>query len=60
VSWLVDQDLDDEHPSYGSVCRGENWTVGHLNHLMSSPVWNETAILFTIVKPARACRWTAR
>jgi phospholipase C len=48
VSWLVDQDLDDEHPGYGSVCNGENWTVGHLNHLMNSPLWKDTAILFTM------------
>jgi phospholipase C len=48
VSWLVDQDLDDEHPGYGSVCNGENWTVGHLNHLMNSPLWNDTVILFTM------------
>jgi phospholipase C len=48
VSWLVDQDLDDEHPGYGSVCLGENWTVGHLNHLMNSPLWKDTAILFTM------------
>jgi phospholipase C len=48
VSWLVDQDLDDEHPGYGSVCQGENWTVGHLNHLMNSPLWKDTAILFTM------------
>jgi phospholipase C len=48
VSWLVDQDLDDEHPNVGSVCAGENWTVGHINHLMNSPLWNDTAILFTM------------
>ena len=48
ISWLVDQDLADEHPAVGSVCAGENWTVGHLNHLMSSPYWADTAILFTM------------
>ncbi|HEX3765411.1 MAG TPA: alkaline phosphatase family protein [Kofleriaceae bacterium] len=48
VTWLVDQDLDDEHPGYGSVCLGENWTVGHLNHLMNSPLWKDTVILFTM------------
>jgi phospholipase C len=48
VSWLVDQDFDDEHPNVGSVCSGENWTVGHLNHLMNSPLWKDTAILFTM------------
>jgi phospholipase C len=46
VSWLVDQDLSDEHPQVGSPCAGENWTVGHLDHIMNSPYWNDTAILF--------------
>lgn len=48
VSWLVDQDLDDEHPNIGSVCAGENWTVGHINKLMASEYWKDTAILFTM------------
>ena len=48
VSWLVDQDLDDEHPKIGNVCAGENWTVGHINKLMQSPYWKTTAILFTM------------
>jgi phospholipase C len=47
LSWLVDQDFGDEHPGYSRVCDGENWTVGHLNHLMNSPLWAHTAILFT-------------
>jgi len=48
VSWLVDQDLDDEHPGIGSVCAGENWTVSHLNHIMNSSLWQSTAIVFTM------------
>jgi phospholipase C len=48
VSWLVNQDLSDEHPAVGGVCAGENWTVGHINHLMQSPLWADTAILFTM------------
>ncbi len=48
VSWLVDQDLADEHPNVGGVCNGENWTVGHINHLMMSQYWKDTAILFTM------------
>ena len=47
VTWLVDQDFGDEHPGYSRVCDGENWTVGHLNHLMTSPLWKHTAIVFT-------------
>jgi phospholipase C len=62
VSFLVDQDLDSEHPNVGSVCSGENWTVGRLNRLMASDYWKDTAVLFTMddfggwydhVKPAR-------
>ena len=48
VSFLVDQDFGDEHPGYSGICNGENWTVGHLNHLMNSPLWNDTAIIFTM------------
>jgi phospholipase C len=48
VSWLVDQDLDDEHPNVGGVCDGENWTVGHINALMQSNYWKDTAIIFTM------------
>ncbi len=52
VSWLVDQDLNDEHPGAagvgGGVCAGENWTVGHINAIMNSPLWSSTAILFTM------------
>jgi phospholipase C len=47
VSWLVDQDFADEHPGYSSVCQGENWTVQHLNHVMNSPIWKDTAIIIT-------------
>ncbi len=48
MTWLVDQDLADEHPQVGGICAGENWTVGHINHLMNSPIWKDTAILFTM------------
>ena len=48
VSWLVDQDLADEHPQVGSICAGENWTVGHINKLMQSEYWKDTAIVFTM------------
>jgi len=48
VSWLVDQDIADEHPLVGGVCGGENWTVKHINHIMNSAYWNDTAILFTM------------
>jgi phospholipase C len=48
VSWLVDQDLADEHPAVGGVCAGENWTVDKLNALMKSDYWKNTAILITM------------
>jgi phospholipase C len=48
VTWLVDQDLNDEHPNVGGVCQGENWTVGHINTLMQSDYWKSTVILFTM------------
>jgi phospholipase C len=48
VSWLVDQDLDDEHPGIGSVCAGENWTVDYVNQIMASDYWKDTAIFFTM------------
>jgi len=51
VSWLVDQDLADEHPGIplDSVCEGENWTVGHINAVMNNPtLWASTAILFAM------------
>jgi phospholipase C len=48
LSWLVDQDLADEHPNVGGVCNGENWTVGHVNKLMQSSYWKDTAIFFTM------------
>jgi phospholipase C len=48
LSWLVDQDLADEHPNVGGVCAGENWTVGHVNKLMQSDYWKESVIFFTM------------
>lgn len=48
VAWLVDQDLNDEHPNIGGVCRGENWTVDYINAVMESDIWDKTVILFTM------------
>jgi phospholipase C len=55
VSWIVDQDTNSEHPNPGnfcpgnlcSICNGENWTVHHINMIMNSPYWKDTAILIT-------------
>jgi phospholipase C len=53
ISFLVPQDQNSEHPPL-NVCTGENWTVGHINALMSNPTYWPTkpgrpavAILFT-------------
>jgi phospholipase C len=48
VTWLVDQDLNDEHPGVGPVCMGENWTVGHVNKLMGSDYWKDSVVFFTM------------
>ncbi len=49
VTWLVNQDLNDEHPNIGGVCTGENWTVDRINLVMNNPtLWASTAILFTM------------
>ncbi|GAC1367642.1 MAG: hypothetical protein NVSMB47_18640 [Polyangiales bacterium] len=48
VTWLVNQDLNDEHPNIGGICAGENWTVGYINQIMESDYWKDTAILFTM------------
>jgi phospholipase C len=44
VVWLVNQDLNDEHPPFG-ICGGENWVVKRVNELMKSPYWNRSVIL---------------
>jgi phospholipase C len=48
VVWLVNQDLNDEHPAVGGICAGENWTVDRINKVMGSDYWKDTAILFTM------------
>lgn len=48
VTFLVNQDLADEHPGFANVCVGENWTVRKINKLMSSEYWKDTAIVFTM------------
>jgi phospholipase C len=47
VVFLVNQFLESEHPPL-NICTGENWTVGHLNHVMAKPeLWAHTAIFMT-------------
>ena len=46
MSWLTPPLGVSDHPP-GSICGGENWTVGMLNALMRSPEWNSTAVVLT-------------
>ena len=48
VSWLVNQDLNDEHPNVGPICMGENWTVQKINKVVESEYWKDTVIIFTM------------
>lgn len=48
VSWFVGDDTTTEHPRWGSVCEGENWTVGIVNQIMESEYWESTAIFITM------------
>ncbi|MEA2452020.1 MAG: phospholipase [Actinomycetota bacterium] len=46
VSWVLPGVGYDEHPGAAhSVCKGENWTVRHLNALMRSDLWDSTAVV---------------
>ncbi|MFN2389893.1 MAG: phospholipase C [Actinomycetota bacterium] len=47
VSWVVPPPGFNEHPGGPSVCMGENWTVEHLNALMRSKYWKNTAVFLT-------------
>jgi phospholipase C len=47
VSWLVPPASVNDHPASGSLCQGENWTVGALNTLMRSKYWSSTAVILT-------------
>jgi phospholipase C len=45
VSWVLPGVGFDEHPGGGhSVCKGENWTVRHLNTLMGTKHWKDTVV----------------
>ena len=47
VNWIVPPPGENEHPGGPSVCMGENWTVRHVNAIMNSKYWEETAIFIT-------------
>ncbi|HYN36883.1 MAG TPA: alkaline phosphatase family protein [Actinomycetota bacterium] len=47
VNWIVPPPGENEHPGGPSVCAGENWTVRHVNAIMDSKYWKNTAIFLT-------------
>jgi phospholipase C len=47
VSWLMPPTPLSDHPGYGHLCDGENWTVRTINAIMRSPEWKHTAIFLT-------------
>ena len=47
VSWLLPPTPESDHPGYGALCDGENWSVRMINAIMRSPEWKHTAIFLT-------------
>ncbi len=47
VSWLIPPTDVSDHPGYGVLCVGENWTTKIINAVMQSPEWERTAIFLT-------------
>jgi phospholipase C len=47
VSWLIPPTPESDHPGYGDLCAGENWTVRMINAIMRGPDWRSTAIVLT-------------
>ena len=47
VTWLMPPTPESDHPGYGALCDGENWTVRTVNAIMQSPEWKHTAIFLT-------------
>jgi phospholipase C len=47
VSWLLPPTPESDHPGYGALCDGENWTVRMINAIMRSRDWKHTAIFLT-------------
>ena len=47
VSWVMPPPAVSDHPDFGKLCPGENWTVRVVNAIMRSPAWDRTAIFLT-------------
>jgi len=66
VSFIKPLGPDNEHPGYADLLTGENYTVGLVNAIETSPLWKHTAIIITYdehggfwdhVAPPTADRW---
>jgi phospholipase C len=47
VSWLIPPTPESDHPGYGDMCAGENWTVRIMNAIQQGPDWERTAVVIT-------------
>jgi len=47
VSWLIPPTPESDHPGYGDMCAGENWTVRMMNAIQQGPDWDRTAVVLT-------------
>ncbi len=47
VTWLMPPTPESDHPGYGALCDGENWSVRMINAIMQSAEWKHTAIFLT-------------
>lgn len=47
VTWLMPPTPVSDHPGYGAMCQGENWSVRTINAIMQSKYWAHTAIFLT-------------
>ena len=47
VSWLLPPIQYSDHPAYGSLCAGENWTVSILNAIMRTRYWRHSIVVLT-------------
>jgi phospholipase C len=47
VSWLIPPTPVSDHPGYGDMCAGENWTVRIMNAIQRGPDWDSTAVVLT-------------
>ena len=56
VTWIAPPFNLSDHPGGPSLCQGENWTVGIVNAIMRSPLWESTAIVLIVGRLRRVLR----